>query len=192
MQFLQTPLSNHLTLDQVVTQLARSDVVDGLALFGSKSGPVSDYDLLILVNAVPVPIFQMFTHIDGRMADVVFVETDIVDRILRDSQPVQAMSFDGLFVQKMLVAEIVYDASGRLKAAQGYALRQQKGNRLLLPASESDVYAAWFWWNFGLARMKRMAQSEDPVYLTAVDIRLPGQNWKSCWKKMAFSQRCGG
>ena len=178
MQSLQDSLSNHLTLEEILARLEKARVVDGLALFGSRkiapTNPVSDYDLLILVADPPVRIFQMLTHIAGRMADVVFVETAMADALLEDRQPVAAVSFEGMFLQKMLSARIVYDASDRLARVQRYAQAQHPANRLLLPSTESDLYSVWFWFNQSLIHLKRMIQADDPVYLTAVDLMLMG------------------
>jgi hypothetical protein len=171
--------SAELSLEQVIAALSASPVVDGIALFGSRAGttdasPISDHDLLLLVTELPVPIFQMFTHIGGRMADLVFVETAAADRILTVDEPVMSRSFEGMQLQKMLTAQIVYDASGRLARLQQYARQRQASGDLFLPASENALYDSCFWPNHALYHMKRMAQSDDPAYLTAVDLMLAG------------------
>jgi glycine cleavage system H lipoate-binding protein len=185
MQHLQHSPSNPLTLQQTLERLARSPNVDGLALFGSQNAtnPVSDYDLLILVSDLPVKIFQMLTHIDSRMADVVFVETAAADAILSAGEA--AGAFESMFVQKMLTAQIIYDASGRLQRIREYADEHP-------PQIESEPYTTWFWYNHLLYHLKRMSQSVDPVYQTAVDlmlmsgisgltrdvVRMRGANWQ--------------
>lgn len=150
MQHLKDSLSNQLTIQEVLNCLEHADAVDGLAFFGShtrvSNDPVSDYDLLILISSAPIPIFQMLTYIDGRMADVVFIEIHTVDDLLAHRQPVSPTSFEGYFIQKMLAAEIVYDRSNRLRRIQHHARTEQ----LLQPTSESDTYAIWFWLNHGL------------------------------------------
>lgn len=168
--------SAELSLEQTIDSLSASPLIDGIALFGSRAGthdnPISDYDLLLLVTELPVPIFQMFTHIGGRMADLVFVETAAADRILIQTEPVAPNSFDGMQLQKMLTVQIVYDASGRLAQLQQHARQRQAQDTLFLPASENALYDACFWPNHALYHMKRMAQSDDPTYLTAVDMML--------------------
>ena len=172
MPITQETISNRLTLTATLARLSAHELVDGLALFGSRVGgaafPASDYDLLILVSRVPVGIFQMLTHIDGRMADIVFVLTSQADRLLAGSGPVAANSNDGRFLLKMQTAQIVYDASGRLARAQELARRG--GWRA--PSSYADQYSPWFWLNHGLFHMKRMVQVHDPVYDTSVDLML--------------------
>ena len=174
MPLLQDSRSNHLTLAAALTRLAADERVDGLALFGSRVGgqaaPASDYDLLILVPSLPVGIFQMLSYIDGRMADVVFVLTEQADRLLAGAAPVAANTQDGRFLLKMQTASIVYDASGRLARAQALARRGD----WLAAVSYAEQYSAWFWHNFGSVQLARMAQVDDPVYQTAVDLMLCG------------------
>jgi predicted nucleotidyltransferase len=176
MQSLHDTLSNGMSLEETLACLARAESVDGLALFGSQGGkrlsPVSDYDLLILIEKPPVPIFQMLSYIDGRMADIVFVETETADKLLSQTEAVAGNSFEGLFLQKMLNAQIVYDASGRLKRVQDYAHHRKDSHALLRPTNESDLYSTWFWLNHSLIHMKRMIQAEDTVYQMAVALML--------------------
>jgi hypothetical protein len=126
---------------------------------------------LVLIERPPARIFQMLAHIDGRMADIMFVETEVADRVLELQDPVPAGAFEGLFLLKIPGAQILYDASDRLKRAQQKVRREELAN-WLQPASYSALYTAWFWQNHGLFHMKRMVQSTDPVYLTAVDMML--------------------
>lgn len=176
MEVTLNTLSNNLTLSEVLSRLAASESVDGVAMFGSQASsgksPISDYDLLILVENPPVSIFQMLTHIDQRMADVVFVETEAAERVLTLTAPVPTTSFDGLLLLKMQTARILYDASGRLQRVQDMLIHEKQVTELLQPSSYTAMYTAWFWHNHGLIHMKRMLLSDDPVYQTAVDMML--------------------
>src|SRR5262245_22781838 len=100
MWLTQNTISNNMTLDEALVRLAASEDVDGLALFGSRgtewNNPISDYDLLILVSRLPIGIFQMLTHIDGRMADIVFVRTEMVDQMFSEKKRFPANSFEGM------------------------------------------------------------------------------------------------
>ncbi len=143
-------------------------------MFGSQASdfknPISDYDLLILIAHPPVDIFQMLTHIDGRMADVVFVEADLAERVLSLDSPVSPSSFEGLFLLKMQNARIVYDRSRRLQAVQHMVVHEKQVSDWLAPSNDAAVHAAWFWQNHSLLHIKRMIPSDDPVYQTAVDM----------------------
>jgi hypothetical protein len=176
MKTLSNTISTSMTLEEVLARLAACEAIDGVALFGSQaaahSSPVGDYDLLLLVSAPPVGIFQMLTHIDGRMADVVFVEAEIAERLLANPVPVAARSFEGLFLLKMQAARIVHDRSGRLSRVQQWVGAGRSRSAWLMPSAHADIYAAWFWQNHGLYHLKRMALSADPVYLTAFDMMM--------------------
>jgi hypothetical protein len=176
MKFTQNTLSSDLSFDEALSRLAASKTVDGIALFGSRAASawdtISDYDVLLLVNHLPVRIFQLLTHIQGRMADVVFVETDMADRWLATTQAVQANSFEGMFLLKMHTANILYDESGRLLRVQERVKSDQPPFDWLLPSPYADRYAAWYWQNHGLYHLKRMVQSSDPLYQTVVDLMM--------------------
>lgn len=173
-----TEVLTMLTLDETLTRLAAHPQVDGLAIFGAQAtptvSPVSDYDLLILVEGQPVPIFQMLTHIAGRMADLVFVETGLADRLLADDAPVAASSWEGMFLQKMGKATIHYDRVGRLGQVAALAQQRVQAGRLFTPTSATERYGDWFWYNHSLLHIQRMAAADDPIYHTAVDLMLLG------------------
>lgn len=184
MSLTQATVSHTLSFATVLSRLESSSLVDGIALFGSRAdnrdNPVSDYDVLLLVKHMPDPIFQMFTSIDGRMVDIIFVQIDMVDRLLTSRVAVAAHSFEGLFLQKMKIAEILYDPSRHLSRAKQHVLSQLAAGIDFQPVAESEKYAAWFWQNHSLAHIKRMMQAEDELYLTAVDMMLMGSLASIC------------
>jgi predicted nucleotidyltransferase len=174
MQLLTSTAASELPLAAVLRRVAASDKVDGIALFGSQSAamsPVSDYDILILINDPTIRIFQMLTHIDSRLADIVFVETELAERVLLTTEPFAQGTFEAMFLLKMGQASIVYDPAGRLHQVQAWVAHTEP-SAWLRPSSDTDLYAAWFWQNQGLAHLKRMVQSDDPVYQTATDMLL--------------------
>jgi hypothetical protein len=77
-----------------------------------------------------------------------------------------------MLMLKMQQVQIVYDASGRLDRVRQYTAQRIQSGDWLLPSPESTLYADWFWRNHILFHVKRMAQSSDPIYLTAVDMML--------------------
>ena len=183
MNSTQAATAMNLTFEETLRRLSAAETVDGLALFGARRAGVgapedthsiSDYDLLVLVKEMPVAIFQLLTYIEGRVADVVFYPTALVDQLDQEHQPVAASSFEGYFLQKMDRAQILYDASGRLARAQRYVQSHTAPTTLYLPTSASERYQDWFWLNHSLIHMQRMAQSSDPIYLAAADLMLMG------------------
>jgi predicted nucleotidyltransferase len=176
MLFTRRAISHSLTLDETLARLAASPLVDGLALFGSRpfgdADPVSDYDLLVLVNQVPERIFQLFTYIHGRMTDVVVVETEMANQVLADRTQVAAASFEGMFLLKLHRAQIVYDASGRLRRGQEMVLRDGALAERLQPPAFAARYAAWFWQNHISLHLQRIAPAEDVAHRVAFDLMM--------------------
>jgi hypothetical protein len=160
--------------------------VDGVAEFGSRATSQvnisSDYDLLVLVKAIPTRVFQMVTTIGGRLADIVLVEIETADTLLITTELPRPKSFEALFAQKMQTAKILYDASERLHKVKQLVMSLEWQVQLSNNQMDSDLYATWFWQGFGLLHLERMAQSQDPIYLSAVDMMLtsclPG-TWRS-------------
>ncbi len=112
----------------------------------------------------------MITTIDGRLADIVLVETQTADLLLSTQEPPPSGSFAALFVQKMQVAQIRYDASGRLLSVKQLVTSDAWLNKYTIYQAEPDIYPAWFWQSFGLLHLERMAHSPDPVHLSAADM----------------------
>lgn len=169
-------ISDHLSLEEAVAQLKSSPLVDGVAEFGSRAtsqaNVSSDYDLLVLVKAIPARVFQMVTTIGGRLADIVLVEIEIADNLLTTAEPLKPRSFEALFAQKMRTAHILYDASERLYKVQRQVTSETREVRPSNNQHDSDLYATWFWQSHGLLHLERMAQSQDPIHLSAVDMML--------------------
>ncbi len=119
---LSTPsFSDQLSLNDTIEYLTQSALVDGIAEFGSRASQdvsaASDYDLLILLTSLPMRVFQLLTTIDGRLADIVLVETETADSLLATGERPTAL-FEALFARKMQTARIHYDRSGRLHRLQ--------------------------------------------------------------------------
>jgi predicted nucleotidyltransferase len=175
MNLSKPSLSEQLSLEETLDVLARSALVDGIAEFGSRtaqaSTPASDYDLLLLVRQLPRPVFQMLTSIQGRLADIVLVETTTADALLHSGELPQAF-FDQLFARKMQTARIIVDRSGRLGQVQQLVRSAAWGAMLAEARSNASLSGIWFWQCFGLLQLERMAQSTDPLHQTAVDMLL--------------------
>ncbi len=178
MIFTKQSISHTLTFEEVIGRLRESSKVDGLLTFGSRStklvSAISDYDLLVLVNEIPIGIFQMITHIDNKMADLVLYRTDDIQAQLDEPKPVSATSQHGYFLQKVKAGKILYDSTGTLMNAKSYLENCTSRAEWLLPVTGQAEYASWFWPNVNLYHLRRMANSDDPIYETAVDMSLMG------------------
>ncbi len=154
----------HLTLQAVLDRLATRPEVEGLLTIGSTSGgavtPVSDYDLVVVVNALPVALNVALTTIDGRLTDILFVAAAELDG--------GAGQWGAAQLGRWLRAgQVVFDRAGRLGAAQAAARAAAE------PApTDQDRYAAWFSLNYNVQQTRRLLASADPAYQLAVDLRL--------------------
>jgi hypothetical protein len=168
---LPTP-TNDLPLAEVIARLARHDAVDGLLLIGSTGreqlNPASDYDLVLVLNRAPLPLRVALTYIDGRLADIIFVDAGELPA-LRDGPAAggPVVWGEAALGRWLRGGTIVYDRTGELAAAQAAALARPPEE----PA-EGDLFSAWFSINYNLRQNLRMAASSDNTYLTALDLRL--------------------
>lgn len=167
----RTSVTVGMNLDRALSRLSALDVVDALAVYGPRAGPIreaaADYDILVLATERPFTITHLCTTIDRRTADVLFMDVATYDAVLDGSRRVPAATADARFMHKMRNAWIVSDRSGRL--ARGRAAASDGRPRFRAP-SFSGQYMLWFSQNFRLAYVKRLTQSIEPSYMTAADV----------------------
>lgn len=161
-----------LSLDEVVQRLRRHATVAGLVLIGSTAGaaftPASDYDLVVMLSHMPVPLHVGLTYIDHRLTDVLFVSSIQVDAITAATAPLDGEAWVGRLARWLLAGQIVFDRTGQLRQAQA---KVQQGT-WITPLTPIDAYGAWFGVNYNLTQTRRLLGSEDPVYLLAADLRM--------------------
>jgi hypothetical protein len=82
--------TRNLTLAEVTERLGRNAGVHALVTIGSTRNALqpaySDYDLVIVLEAWPVEVRVGYTTIDGKLTDLLFVESAAITRILAQSQ----------------------------------------------------------------------------------------------------------
>jgi hypothetical protein len=188
-------ISDHLTFSEALARLMSSPHVDGIAEFGSRSAggaaKVSDYDLLLLVKALPRRVFQLVTTINGRLADIVLLEVATAEALLATKSPPSAKTIEAMFVQKMQSARILYDASGRLQKIQQLATSPDWIGARASSPSEYEAYALRFWLSHGLMHLERMAGADDPLHNLAAEMMLTSclaYTWRSYFeaRKLAW------
>lgn len=164
--------STTLTLEETIARLAGHDVVDGIAIVGSASQdavtPASDYDLLVVLSELPAPIRIVLTSVDRRLTEVYVVSAETIERLLATDEPIPDDSDAGLLAGWLRAGRIAFDRAGRLDRAQ----RRARAAQSPTPASEGQIYLAWFKINYNLKQTQRILMSDDPVYLMTVDMRL--------------------
>ena len=160
------------TLDDAVAQLARQEAVRGMVLVGStgKGGitAVSDYDLLLILNPMPVPLHVLLTTIDGRLADIIFSDEAFIEQILAREEIVPDEVVTVSKLNWLGNGRIVHDADGRISQAQA----KIAGGHWQTSVSEQEIYNVWQGIHYNYWQTRRMLLSGNVVYETAVDMRL--------------------
>ena len=160
------------TLNEVTNRLSRHPAVDGLIVVGSASrgelNPASDYDLVVILSTMAVPLRVGVTSIDGRRADVVFCRTARVEEFLAAVEPLDFGSWTGRLVGWLREGNVVFDRDGRVKQAQEKA----SGGDWLLPTGTASGLSAWIGVNYNLQVARRYLTSDDPLYLATADVRI--------------------
>lgn len=160
--------ASRLRLQELLERLSRRAVVDGVVLFGSgatgRLGTASDYDLWLVIGEPSPPLLLALTHVEGRLADVLFTKAAHVDALLRGERPAAGWPPEG-FVLAAKTGRIVLDRSGRLSALAALPDRHARPDE---DEREREWFRAWY----DVHQTRRMLASDDPVYATAVDVRL--------------------
>lgn len=163
--------TNDVSLEKFTEILSSKDIVDGFLIAGSggkrKLLPYSDYDFVIVLSEMPVKLFSAFTYVDGRMADVFFYTRSQIDELISKKEPIDANSMDGKLVEWLKDGNIPIDKSGKL-----HTLKEKTKKEEITQVKDSTAYAAWFATNFNFTQNNRMFESNNPLYLQAVEIRL--------------------
>jgi len=161
------------TLHDVVRRLGTHPDVEGAALGGSGqdsplTGP-SDIDLLIVVVEKWSNLRVGATWIEGRMGDLLFATTNEIESV---SDADLALGVNG-WVRRVAAflasARILLDQGERLIRAQRAA--RQWPDAAFAP-TRSDAYRAWHKINYDRQHNRRMLASDDPDYVTALEVRL--------------------
>jgi len=161
-------VTRDMTLRQVLARVCTADGVEGLAVCAPAQGAEgADYDVLVLGTKCPPGLSLIFTYIQGRMADVLFLDTGIYDEVLEGSRRLFSFSVAGIFFKKLERADIIYDPGGRLARGRRTARADQ-----FITSSSSTLYGTWFGQNFGLAHVARILQSSDADYMVAWDLMI--------------------
>jgi len=158
------------SFEQTLTHLGAHPSVLGLLTIGSTASghetPASDYDLVVVVADAFGPVRLALTTIAGRLADVLFVTGAQLERW---PEPGGAQAWPPAQLARWLRGgRIVSDRLGLLAKTQARALT----TALDESPDQAARAATWFSVNYNLAQTRRMLASDDPVYRTAVALRL--------------------
>lgn len=157
----------NLSIEEVISRLEKHEDVESVLLAGSGGNkallPHSDYDLILVLKKMPVPLFSVFTYIDHRITDVFFFTTEEIDNIL-SKEKLDADDMEGKLITWLQDGKITVDKSDKLE--------KLKAKVSSLEVTDLKKYAAWFGINYNYAQNMRYFNSKDEDYLKALDIRL--------------------
>jgi len=164
--------SNSLTLEEVIVRLSKSEAVEGILLIGSTNEgrltPASDYDLVVVLNTMPMSLHVGLTWINHRLTDLLFVRSGELDNLTALAEPVSALKPIGRLIRWLQSGKILFDRSGRLQRCQS----KVRTGTWTKAAGEFEVYGAWFGVNYNLAQTRRMLASDDPDYRMTAEVRM--------------------
>ncbi|MEO1288144.1 MAG: hypothetical protein AAFV93_10280 [Chloroflexota bacterium] len=164
-------MTQQLPLEEVITRLQQQDEIDGILLAGTTGKetlkPYSDYDLIIVLNDMPITPSLIITTIEGYLAELYFLKASTLDEMLANPTTVEANSLLGAFTSMTVRGEIVYDASGKLTQLRTIADDTHYADIL-----DHQVYSSWYSVTYNHAQNLRYYHSQDPLYLDALQCRL--------------------
>ena len=160
-------------MEEVVKKLKRKRLVHGIVITGSAAnktfGPLSDYDILVVLGVTKVRPRVVVTYIDNRLADMLFTTTKKIKEILKHKQlDFAGDSFEGQVIHWVKNGNILFDRYGLLSSLQ----KQFKNKNFPRAAEDNYLYGIWHNINYNILQNRRMAKSKDPIYAITVDVRL--------------------
>jgi predicted nucleotidyltransferase len=162
-----------MALDKVLRGLQTNSAVEGVLIIGSAAKDTlhsgSDYDLAIVLSALPGPVNVVLTTIDHRLADIIFFSTAHLDRVTAaDQHTIHAESKEALLVGYLQSGVIAVDRTMRLEAAR----KRARAADLVMPPSDLERYDVWQKIAYNVAQTRRYLRAESELYQHAVDLRL--------------------
>ncbi|MCL5438564.1 MAG: nucleotidyltransferase domain-containing protein [Patescibacteria group bacterium] len=170
MSMLKTDVSmSSKTLEEVLNTLKTNTIVNGILLMGSTGNKTqtedSDYDLTVIVNNLPSNILGINTFIDNTVTEVFFYTIEEIKEIL-SKEILDFASKEGWIVNWVRDGQIILDKSGLLKKVK------EKSNKYQDTVTDASQYTDWQKINYNFIQNMRYFQSQDQLYLEALDVRL--------------------
>lgn len=160
------------TLNAVLARLSQHSLVDGIVTVGSTGrgtlSPISDYDVLVILAQMPVPLHVGITYIDHRLTDLLFAATTHIQQILAANGAIDGEAWEGRVARWLATGHVVFDRHGSVRQAQA----KVSDGVWIRPLDDLDSYGAWIGVNYNLLHTRRLMQSTDPVHLHAAELRM--------------------
>lgn len=137
----------------------------------------SDYDLVIFVSNAPQLWYVGVTSIDQRFTDLLFVDGAALPRITALEHSLTARDELTPIVRWLQRGVIHFDRHHALAQAKQHVADEH----WIKPASDDDVFGAWFSLNYNLAQTRRMLFASDPLYQATAEIRMALYGYMDVW-----------
>lgn len=156
-------------LENVLTQLSRHPLVDGILLTGSTAKQTahanSDYDMVCVMKNLPKNMLGITTFIEGKFAEVFLYSPEEVERVT-NMKIIDASAKEGWIVHWVRSGRIIVDKSGRLGRLK------EKSTQISDGVTDTLTYQSWHRMNYNFVQNLRYFRTENELYLQALDIRL--------------------
>jgi len=167
-----TAITKTWSLDEVVERLKQRPEIAGILLIGSSQlgsfNRYSDLDLLLVLAEMPaVPLHVLLTHVEGRLADVIFTDMPEINQLLTSSEAIPPNSHQGKLLYWLQIGQLLHDASGKLAIAQKMlGMAEWLGNA----GNEAELYTRWLNTNYNIEQNRRILTAPDFVYQLDLDL----------------------
>jgi len=158
------------SLDKIIEKLKLNDDVDAVFLTGShgtqEAKAYSDIDLVVILKENKNNLYSLYRWIDRVFAEVFFFGLADLRRI-SESKNIDSENFDAILLDWIKKSNIYFDKSGVLTDLKSKALE-------IDTLHQSDKSKKGFWQkiNYNFVCNKRYFESNDPLYLEALELRL--------------------
>ena len=158
------------SLDKIIEKLKSNDDVDAVFITGSYSNqeakPYSDIDLVIILKENKNELYSLYRWVDGIFADIFFFDLADLKRI-EDGAGKHENPMDSTFMSWLKKSDIKFDKSGSLSALKNEADESDESS---IPTKDKDSF--WQKINYNFVANKRYFESNDLLYLEALELRL--------------------
>lgn len=159
--------SSNQSLQEIIDKLSKNDNVDAVLLCGTTATGTqtksSDYDLVIVIREKPERLLSLFTYIDSLPADIFFYSLADIKQIISDKKVKEGG--ETWLLHWLPKGKISFDKSGDLSKLQSMISEIQYPLDISAGTSAYKI-------NYNLVNNTRYFESNDPLYHSALEIRL--------------------
>ncbi|MEK7477061.1 MAG: nucleotidyltransferase domain-containing protein [Candidatus Coatesbacteria bacterium] len=158
------------SLEDLLERLKASLRVKGIFTMGSTAtglNPVSDLDLVVVLDRNPEGLMSVFTTVAGRFADIFAFDLDFMKGLTGKAE-VSATGFEGMVVEWLSKGRIEYDPEGVLLTLKEW-IRSHQPRQVI---ADHEKRAGWSKINYNYLANTRFFRHGDALYRQALEVRL--------------------